>query len=428
MKMALRQAIALAIFSSLAIPLSSASGRIISVGSGGDVRTISEAVLVAQAGDTVVVREGVYSEPTITVDRSIVLLGRPGAVLDGEGERGLLLITAPGVTVTGLAFRNVGVSFVEDRAGVRIEEGHDCLIDGNTFDDTFFAVYLAKTSGCTVSRNTIVGRAQRQTGSGNGIHAWYCKNLRIVDNRIDHMRDGIYLEFVEDAEVSRNVSVNNLRYGLHFMFSDRCRYEENVFRYNDAGVAVMYTERVEMIGNRFEHNWGSAAYGLLLKDINDSRVTGNLFLDNTIGLHVEGANRMEVFDNEFRANGWAVKLMANSVDNRFSRNNFVGNTFDVSTNSTRNYSEFEGNYWDRYKGYDLDRDGVGDVPFRPVRLFSIVVEREEPALILLRSFMVDILDTLERILPVLTPETLADESPLMRAYGGGSLHSPVSSP
>ncbi|MBT8401228.1 MAG: nitrous oxide reductase family maturation protein NosD [Rhodothermia bacterium] len=390
------------------------TARTIVVGPEGDVRSIQEAVALAQDGDSILVSAGVYHEPTIEIDRSLVLHGQPGAILDGDTERGLLLVTAPDVSITGFVFRNVGVSFVEDRAAIKVDAGHNCYISDNRFEDTFFAVYLAKTSGCTVARNTIIGRAERQTAAGNGIHAWYSRDLKILDNVIRHQRDGIYLEFVEDATIERNESVDNLRYGLHFMFSDRCRYVDNLFQYNDAGVAVMYTERVEMIGNRFEHNWGSASYGLLLKDIDDSRIVGNVFLDNTIGIMAEGANRMEVADNDFEANGWAVKIMANAIDNIFSRNNFVGNTFDVSTNSSRAYSSFEGNFWDRYQGYDLDRDGVGDVPFRPVRFFSLVVEREEPALILLRSFLVDLLDTLERVLPVLTPESLVDQQPRMR--------------
>ena len=45
----------------------------------------------------------------------------------------------------------------------------------------------------------------------------------------------------------------------------------------------------------------------------------------------------------------------------------------------------------------------------------MLVQRYEPALILLRSFFVDLLDAAERVLPVLTPETLVDERPLMRA-------------
>ena len=117
--------------------------------------------------------------------------------------------------------------------------------------------------------------------------------------------------------------------------------------------------------------------------------------------------------NRFQDNGWAVKLMASSLDNRFERNVFAGNSFDVATNSESNNSTFEANWWDRYRGYDLDRDGRGDVPFRPVRLFSLLVARHEPAMILLRSSFVDLLDLAERVMPVLTPATLADASPLM---------------
>jgi nitrous oxidase accessory protein len=54
------------------------------------------------------------------------------------------------------------------------------------------------------------------------------------------------------------------------------------------------------------------------------------------------------------------------------------------------------------------------VPHRPVRLFSVLVEQSEPALILLRSFFLDLLDLAERVMPAMTPERLLDARPLMR--------------
>ena len=87
--------------------------------------------------------------------------------------------------------------------------------------------------------------------------------------------------------------------------------------------------------------------------------------------------------------------------------------FDVGTNSRTNYSTFEGNWWDRYRGYDLDRNGRGDVAHAPVRLFALLVEQSPPALILTRSVLVDLLDIAERVLPALSPETLRDAAPLM---------------
>lgn len=386
----------------------------VEVSPAGPVRTLAEALRRVDRGGRVVVRPGVYREPTVVLDRPVTLVGTGAAVLDGEGARGLVVVTADSVALRGLTFRNVGVSYVEDFAGIRVEGGRHCVIEGNIFENTFFGVYLAKAAHCRVADNVFAGAGDRQTDSGNGIHLWYARHVTITGNTVRGHRDGIYLEFVEDADVRDNHSEGNRRYGLHFMFSDRCRYTGNTLRDNAAGVAVMYARDVEMAGNRFERNWGSAAYGLLLKDITDSRVAGNVFLGNTVGLYAEAVNRTEVVGNTFEANGWAVRVMANTEGNRFLRNDFVGNTFDVATNSRKTDTIFRENYWDQYRGHDLDRDGYGDVPFRPVRLFSLLVERNAPSLVLLRSFFVDVLDAAERVFPVLTPKALLDERPRMR--------------
>jgi len=271
-------------------------------------------------------------------------------------------------------------------------------------------------SCCVQIGNTLHAARERETRSGNGIHLWYSTRIRIQDNEIVGHRDGIYFEFVEDSEVVGNVSRDNVRYGLHFMFSDRSTYERNLFADNGAGVAVMYTEGVTMRGNDFRGSLGSAAFGLLLKDITDSEISGNRFRHNSVAIHAEGVNRVDVIGNEFVENGWAVKVMANSEDSRFSANNFVGNSFDIATNSRRTYSEFEGNYWDRYRGYDRDGDGVGDVGYHPVRLFSLVVSQNEPALVLQRSPLVMLLDLAEQALPLLTPENLKDSRPVLEPF------------
>jgi nitrous oxidase accessory protein len=114
--------------------------------------------------------------------------------------------------------------------------------------------------------------------------------------------------------------------------------------------------------------------------------------------------------------------MANAQANEVRDNLFEQNAFDVATNSRSNYSTFSGNFWDRYRGYDLNRDGIGDVPHAPVRLFALVVAQSPPTLILLRSLLVDMLDMAERVIPSLTPETLLDERPLMRRPSAGATH------
>jgi nitrous oxidase accessory protein len=391
------------------------TGRRIVVIPGGPVATVAAALRMARAGDTVVVKAGVYREPRLDVTVSVTILGEGGAVLDGGGAHEVLRLRADGVTVRGLTIRNVGTSFTEDRAGIRLDGVRRCVIADNRLLGTFFGIYAARAADCVVSGNQIEGQGTLQTTAGNGIHLFASEGFTVAGNRIRGHRDGIYLEFSRRAVLSDNESRGNLRYGLHFMFSDSCEYRRNVFAANAAGVAVMYSRRVTMVDNRFEDNGGPAAYGLLLKEIKDSRIEGNVLARNTVGLFAEGVDRAEIEGNQFVRNGWAIRLMADATDNRFRHNRFEGNTFDVATNSQASSpSTFAENYWDAYAGYDLDRDGFGDVPFRPVRLFSVLVEQNEPLLILLRSFFLDLLEAAERIVPVLTPEALVDARPLMR--------------
>ena len=397
-----------------AVARAGGAGKEIVVSPTGAVRTLGAALLAVRPGGVIRVEPGTYREPTIVVDRPVTIEGVGFPTLDGEGAREIMRVRADDVTVRGMRFTNVGTSFVEDRAALRVTDAHHCTLVGNRLDDAFFGIYLAGVTGCRVEGNVIRGDARRETTAGNGIHLWNTRQVVIAGNQVSGHRDGIYFEFVHDAEVRDNVSEGNLRYGLHFMYSDDCQYIGNTFRQNGSGVAVMYTHRVQMTANHFEDNWGSAAYGLLLKEISDSRLERNVFDRNTVGLFVDGADRLHADHNAFAHNGWALRLEANSTDAWFTRNDFIDNTFDVSTNGRELSAHFGGNYWSAYTGYDLDRDGVGDVPYHPVRLFSMVVQQNPPALMLLRSAFVDLLDAAERALPALTPVALADTAPAMR--------------
>jgi nitrous oxidase accessory protein len=152
----------------------------------------------------------------------------------------------------------------------------------------------------------------------------------------------------------------------------------------------------------------------LLKDITDSYISRNTFFKNTVGVHLEGSSRIEIKSNIFRQNGWAIKVQASCDDNVFERNNFLSNSFDVSTNGTLVLNTFNGNYWDKYEGYDMNKDGVGDVPYHPVSLYSMIVEQNPTSLMLFRSFTVSLLDKAERAMTGLTPENLADNKPQMK--------------
>jgi len=375
--------------------------------------SIRLAVLNAAPGDRITVKEGLYKESEILIAKPIELRGEGYPVIDGLAKGEIIIVRSDSVTIKGFYINNSGYSGMKDYAAIRVENSKRCTIQANRLVNNYFGIYLANCSQCSVLYNEATSNAVTESSSGNGIHLWKCSGITVSNNTVTGHRDGIYFEFVTGSTVKNNSTFKNVRYGLHFMFSNDCDYENNVFSQNGAGVAVMYTRHVKMVNNRFENNWGANSYGLLLKDITDSYIYGNKFTANTVGIYSEGGTRLNISRNTFTANGYACKILGNCTDDTIKENNFIINTFDITTNSSRNANLFTGNYWDKYRGYDMNKDGRGDVPYRPVSLFSKIVEETPEAVFLLRSFIVDILDAAEKVVPVFIPESLIDETPRM---------------
>jgi nitrous oxidase accessory protein len=392
----------------------SSRADLLKVGPGQKYTSIHSAVLAAANGDTILVEPGVYKEKNITVNKTITLIGIQFPVLDGEHKYEVLSLKSNGITIKGFKIIRSGVSSMDDIAGIKIYDTRDVVVINNILEDNFFGIYVQEGFRCRIENNTIKAYSLFEQQSGNGIHCWKCDSLLIRNNTISGHRDGIYFEFVTNSLIELNTSSHNLRYGLHFMFSHHDDYVSNIFRNNGAGVSVMFTHGVKMLNNRFEDNWGDGSYGLLLKEIGDSYISGNRFANNTAGIYMEGASRIRIEKNSFQHNGWAMKIQASCMDVHVSGNNFLSNTFDVATNGVLVLNSFNGNYWDKYEGYDLNKDKVGDVPFHPVSLFSMIVEKNPSAMMLFRSFMTTLLDKTEKIIPSLTPENLKDDYPLMK--------------
>jgi len=389
-------------------------GQSIEVCQNCNISSIKEAISIAKDYDTIVLKKGTYKEYDIIIDKPLTIIGKGYPVIDGESKGEIITIVSDSVTIDGLFIINVGTSYTEDYAAIRVIRSKNFIIQNVVLEKLFFGIYLEKSSYGKIYHNKIIGDAVQEYSSGNGIQLWYSNHIEIEDNHIEHVRDGIYLEFSDDCLIKNNVSTENLRYGLHFMFSNNDVYQGNTFENNGAGVAVMFSKQIKMLNNIFKKNWGTASYGMLLKEINDSEIIGNTFEENTIGISIEGSNRMVYKNNNFITNGWAIKVRGACYANSFIENNFLYNSFDISYNSKVNDNIFDKNYWSNYTGYDLDKDGVGDVPYRPVKLFSYIVNRTPETIILLRSLFIDLIDFSEKVSPVFTPDNLMDNNPLTK--------------
>jgi nitrous oxidase accessory protein len=390
----------------------SAEGKTIRVGKSRIYHSIQKAIDIAGRGDTILVDPGIYKE-RILIRKPIVLMGIDFPVLDGQNKYEVVTIKGVNAGIEGFRIQHSGRSEITDIGAIMISDSYGAWAINNILDDTNFGIYIQNSRSCTIKNNSITAYGKNEVQSGNGINCWRSDSLLIIGNKIKGHRDGIYFEFVTNSLVWRNVSTRNIRYGIHFMFSHHDTYIANIFEANDSGIAVMYTHNIQMYNNLFLDNWGDAAYGILLKDITDSDISGNHFTRNTVGIHMEGCSRIRLSKNTFDNNGWAVKIQASCDNNEFYNNNFIGNTFDIGTNGSLVLNTFNGNYWDKYEGYDLMRDHTGDVPYHPVSMYSMIIDSNPAALMLFRTLIVSLLDKSEKILPGITPEKLIDDKPFM---------------
>lgn len=394
----------LVVFSGTLFICLTCNASIIRVGTTQKVKHIKDAIALAQPGDTLLIQSGVYREGNLILEKALVIKGEGYPILDGENQFETFTIHANNVVIQGLKFIDTGIASINDLAAIKLLESSMVKILQNKFENTFFGIYLANSSHVWIDGNELQAEAEAEHQIGNGIHLWKCHNITINNNIVKGHRDGIYFEFVTNSLITNNHSEGNMRYGLHFMFSHNDEYRNNTFINNGAGVAVMYTKDVTMVNNTFVHNWGPSAYGLLLKDIRDSEITNNSFLENSVGIFMEGSSRNNIQQNRFYQNGYALKLQASCDDNVISKNNFQQNTFDLVTNGSLVLNKIEANYWDRYEGYDLDKDKTGDVPYRPISMYGTIVERMPQAILLWRSFWCYCWIKLKKPYPYLHPK------------------------
>ena len=390
--------------------------------SNGDFRTIAEAVQAAASGDTIEVEPGVYRGNLFIRGTDLRIVGRDEPVIQGEAKGTVVTLTGEKVIFEGFTVKGGGRNLCKDDSGLMFKGCTECVVEDCRFLDNLFGCYFYQSDRCVFRNNLISGREYDvQEDRGNGIHLWDAAYYLIEGNEIRYARDGIYISFANFGTI-RDSWIHHTRYGLHYMYSKKNIFNENVLTDNVAGAAVMYSEHMEWNRNIFAHNRGFRAYGVLWQDVRHSECRHNLVIDNTIGLYFDQAGYSEVSDNLVVWNDIAAVILENSELNTLFDNNFIHNLSNVQlrggTQKGRNnkfHKEDRGNFWDDYRGYDLDGDGIGDHPHTLQNIFEYVLVYEPAYRLFLFSPVGQAIATAEKVFPIIeVASTGIDPYPLIR--------------
>ena len=378
-----------------------------------DLSPLQARIDAAHPGDEIVVRGGVHTGDLI-IDRRIALIGVDRPLLVGSGHGSVVRMRAAGATLAGFDIDGRGMGDLgRDTSGVHVSAPgvtiRDCRIR-----QSLFGIYLREADDAIVERNRIEGIPGRDAGeNGSGIHVWNSQRFRIFANDITASRDGFYIQSSSHGRVQGN-RTGDLRYGLHYMFSDDNVFEDNVFENGAAGAALMYSNRLTFRRNRFVRNRGASSVGLLLKSCDDVVAEDNVIADNARGLFLEGSNRNRFRRNLIALSDMALVIYDSSGANTFEGNAFVGNLAPLSLSGKRTDTRFDRNYWSDHNEPDLDGDGIADRPYRLSNVFDHLRGNLTAADLFSLSAAAAALGAAERVFPVLDPIPVVDDHPLAR--------------
>ena len=355
----------------------------------------------------------------IELRKKLSIVGDQGTVIRGSGQGSTVTILADSCRLEGCIVERSGGMLAQEDAGILVKSSGNVLVN-NELRDVLFGVYLFASHNNIIDSNRIRGRKELELGArGSGMHLWNSRGNSLKGNRVEDVRDGIYMQYANRTMIEGN-DISGVRYGLHYMYADSNVFVGNVFRKNVAGAAVMYSRDIVIRRNMFIHNRGFASYGILFQDCHGITADSNIVADNVVGLFFEASSDNVFRHNIIAQNDVALTMFQNAERNVFTENTFVDNLSPITvigrSTSTRWSEGTQGNFWSSYDGYDLDQDGIGDVPARIQNVFQYLEGQVPNLRLFLYSPAAQALSRATSAFPVLDMSKEFDRYPLMRPF------------
>lgn len=377
---------------------------------------LQQALVDAREGDELVLSPGHYFG-SVMIDKSITLTGTPGAIIDAQGTGSVITIDAPDVTVQSLTLINSGRTHEPIDAGIKLtKKATRAKALQNTLRANLVGVDIHGARNALVKGNSIEGlQLRRMNARGNGIYVWNAPGSVVEDNDIRFGRDGIFSNSSK-RNVYRGNVMRDLRFAVHYMYTNDSEIADNVSVGNHLGFALMYSDRIK-VRNNISIN--DRDYGLMLNYTNKSDVFANHVTGGAAKcVFIYNAHRNLLAENTFDSCGIGVHFTAGSERNTITGNAFIRNRNQVKYVGTRDIEwsfEKRGNFWSDHPSFDLDGDARTDSAYRPNDLMDHILWSQPAAKLLLGSPAVQLVRWSQQQFPATLPGGVVDSYPLVAA-------------
>ncbi len=392
-----------------------APARGISVAEGS---ALQAAIDAAEPGEVLLLEAGIHEGP-IRIEKPLTLWGPPEAIIRSGGVGHTVEIRSSGVRLLGFGISGSGRRFDLTDSAVHVR-GDDCRVEGLRIRDALFGISVESSRRVAVLGNDIRGLGGPDLGlRGDAVRFWEVRESQIRANRVADSRD-IVVWYSPDNRVEENWFEFG-RYGTHFMYSDGNRVAGNTYIGNLVGIFVMYSDSIAVEGNRLAFSDPAGGLGLGIKESGELIVRDNLMLRDQVGIYLDTSPLQRGHHNTFSGNRLlscdaGIVFHRSETQNRFEGNDWLGCALTVRVDGRGDATgvQWIGNHFDDYAGYDLDGDGIGDLPHEVTGLTGRLIGAHEDLRFLLGTPALELLDIAGRVFPLLRPVALLrDGSPRM---------------
>lgn len=321
------------------------------------------------------------------------------------------------MTVRNLTVTGSGMDSKELDAGIKILKKADrAIIEDNKLLGNLHGVDVHGGRDAQVRGNTIEGTQQaRVNDRGNGIYVWNSPGTLVENNSVRWGRDGIFSN-ASRTGTYRNNLFRDLRFAVHYMYTNDSEVSGNVSIGNGLGYAIMFSNNVIVKNNL---SLSDISHGVMLNYANNAVVSGNLVRGGAEKCtFIYNAHKNLIYNNRFEGCEIGIHFTAGSERNVLTGNAFLGNRTQVKYVGTRDIEwsfEGRGNYWSDHPGFDLGGDGIADSAFRPNDLMDHILWSQPAAALLTGAPVVQLIRWAQSSFPATLPGGVVDSAPLMIA-------------
>ncbi len=378
---------------------------------------LASAVAGADPGDVLLLMPGLHEGP-VSIDRPLTLGGEAGAVLRGDGTGSVVTVTGDGAVIRDLEILGSGNDGAGIDSGIKLARtATNALVEGNLLTGNLHGITVHGARDSIVRGNRIEGRRDRRVNDrGNGIYVWNAPGTVVEGNDVIWGRDGIFANASRD-NIFRDNTFRDLRFAVHYMYTNNSEVTGNVSVGNTLGYALMFSNRIVLRDNL---SLADRTHGVMLNYANNAEITGNMVRGGTHEkcTFIYNAHKNLIAGNRFEGCEIGIHFTAGSERNEITGNAFLGNRTQVKYVGTRHVewsAAGRGNFWSDHPAFDLDGDGIADGAFRPNDLMDHILWSQPSARLLLGSPAVQLVRWSQASFPATLPGGVLDSAPLMTA-------------